>query len=204
MPSTPPPASLSKRVPASVTHRTLLVGAPGYFGMWNQREGTRARAAGCTVHPDRASAAAATERASASCWRSASEIAAGALPAADRRRPHAYLMAEARYAASHEGALHLDDVLTRRTRISIETFDREAVRGRARRGRSADGRGAGLGRNAPGPAGDRSTTRRASRPSARAQEQPDDLTADATRLGAAGRSNSGPTRASPRDVVRLK
>ena len=28
------------------------------------------------------------------------------------------------YAASHEGALHLDDVLTRRTRISIETFDR--------------------------------------------------------------------------------
>ncbi len=32
-----------------------------------------------------------------------------------------YLMAEIRYAASHEGALHLDDVLTRRTRISIET-----------------------------------------------------------------------------------
>ena len=28
------------------------------------------------------------------------------------------------YAASHEGARHLDDVLTRRTRISIETFDR--------------------------------------------------------------------------------
>ena len=25
---------------------------------------------------------------------------------------------------SHEGARHLDDVLTRRTRISIETFDR--------------------------------------------------------------------------------
>jgi glycerol-3-phosphate dehydrogenase len=28
------------------------------------------------------------------------------------------------YAASHEAALHLDDVLTRRTRVSIETFDR--------------------------------------------------------------------------------
>jgi hypothetical protein len=28
------------------------------------------------------------------------------------------------YAASHEGALHVEDVLTRRTRISIETFDR--------------------------------------------------------------------------------
>jgi glycerol-3-phosphate dehydrogenase len=35
-----------------------------------------------------------------------------------------YLQVEARYAASHEGALHLDDILTRRTRISIETWDR--------------------------------------------------------------------------------
>ena len=33
-------------------------------------------------------------------------------------------MAEVVYAVSHEGARHLDDVLTRRTRISIETFDR--------------------------------------------------------------------------------
>ena len=35
-----------------------------------------------------------------------------------------HLKVEAVYAASHEGALHLDDVLTRRTRVSIETFDR--------------------------------------------------------------------------------
>ncbi len=35
-----------------------------------------------------------------------------------------YLRVEIVYAASHEGARHLDDVLTRRTRISIETFDR--------------------------------------------------------------------------------
>ena len=35
-----------------------------------------------------------------------------------------YLAAEILYAVSHEGARHLDDVLTRRTRISIETFDR--------------------------------------------------------------------------------
>ncbi|MGW8882340.1 glycerol-3-phosphate dehydrogenase C-terminal domain-containing protein, partial [Streptomyces mirabilis] len=41
------------------------------------------------------------------------------LPSADD-----YLKAEIVYAASHEGARHLDDVLTRRTRISIETFDR--------------------------------------------------------------------------------
>jgi glycerol-3-phosphate dehydrogenase len=35
-----------------------------------------------------------------------------------------YLAVEVVYAVSHEGARHLDDVLTRRTRISIETFDR--------------------------------------------------------------------------------
>jgi glycerol-3-phosphate dehydrogenase len=35
-----------------------------------------------------------------------------------------YLRAEVVYAASHEGARHLDDILARRTRISIETFDR--------------------------------------------------------------------------------
>ncbi|MFL6159921.1 MAG: glycerol-3-phosphate dehydrogenase/oxidase [Marmoricola sp.] len=35
-----------------------------------------------------------------------------------------YLGAEVIYAVTHEGARHLDDVLTRRTRISIETFDR--------------------------------------------------------------------------------
>ena len=35
-----------------------------------------------------------------------------------------YLAAEVVYAVTHEGARHLDDVLTRRTRVSIETFDR--------------------------------------------------------------------------------
>ena len=35
-----------------------------------------------------------------------------------------YLAAEVVYAVSYEGARHLDDVLTRRTRISIETWDR--------------------------------------------------------------------------------
>jgi glycerol-3-phosphate dehydrogenase len=35
-----------------------------------------------------------------------------------------YLAAEIVYAVTHEGAQHLDDVLTRRTRISIEMFDR--------------------------------------------------------------------------------
>jgi glycerol-3-phosphate dehydrogenase len=44
------------------------------------------------------------------------------LPGADD-----YLCAEVVYAVDHEGARHLDDVLARRTRISIETFDRGTV-----------------------------------------------------------------------------
>jgi len=35
-----------------------------------------------------------------------------------------HLAAEVVYAVTHEGALHLDDVLTRRTRLSIESWDR--------------------------------------------------------------------------------
>jgi len=35
-----------------------------------------------------------------------------------------YLRVEAVYACTNEGARHLDDVLARRTRISIETWDR--------------------------------------------------------------------------------
>ena len=38
-----------------------------------------------------------------------------------------YLAAEIVYAVAYEGARHLDDVLARRTRISIETFDRGVV-----------------------------------------------------------------------------
>ena len=35
-----------------------------------------------------------------------------------------YLRVEVVYACTHEGARHIDDVLARRTRISIETWDR--------------------------------------------------------------------------------
>ncbi|MBC7724866.1 MAG: glycerol-3-phosphate dehydrogenase/oxidase [Burkholderiaceae bacterium] len=35
-----------------------------------------------------------------------------------------YLLVEALYAVTHEGALHLDDILARRTHIAIETVDR--------------------------------------------------------------------------------
>ncbi len=44
---------------------------------------------------------------------------ADSLPGAER-----YVAAEVTYAAIHEGALHIDDVLTRRTHISFEVLDR--------------------------------------------------------------------------------
>ena len=87
---------------------------------------------------------------------------------------------EAVYAASHEGALHLDDILARRTRISIETWDR---------GVEAAAHVAAL--VAPvlgwGPADvSREIEHYRLRVAAEreSQDQPDDLSADSARLGA--------------------
>jgi len=91
-----------------------------------------------------------------------------------------YLRAEIAFAALAEGALHLDDVLTRRTRISIETGDR---------GLEAAGRAAGIVGPALGWDAD-STAREIEHYRARveaeldSQSQPDDNTADAARMGA--------------------
>jgi len=91
-----------------------------------------------------------------------------------------YLAAEVAYAAAAEGALHLEDVLTRRTRISIET----AHRGTESAVDAASIMGDVLG-------WDPATRRREvdhylARVDAerQAQQMPDDLTADAARLGA--------------------
>lgn len=91
-----------------------------------------------------------------------------------------YLVAELAYATTHEGALHLDDVLTRRTRMSIETVHR----GVAAAPTTAAVMGEILG-------WDRATAEREVRHyEARvraeldSQRQPDDHTADAARMGA--------------------
>jgi glycerol-3-phosphate dehydrogenase len=91
-----------------------------------------------------------------------------------------YLAAEVAYAVSAEGALHLDDVLTRRTRISIET----AHRGEESAGETAEIMAAMLGWDAATRA--REVDHYLARVAAERQSQrmPDDLTADAARLGA--------------------
>ena len=108
-----------------------------------------------------------------------------------------YLCVEAAYGASHEGALHIDDVLTRRTRISIEVFDRGTMAAE----RVAQEMGEVLGWDA-----DRRRREvehyllrvQAERDS---QQQPDDQSADAARLGAPDLRSSGAE--TPANVVRL-
>ncbi|SCK57632.1 glycerol-3-phosphate dehydrogenase, partial [Streptomyces sp. WMMB 714] len=110
---------LDHRVADCVTEEVPLVGAEGYHALWN----ARARLASRTgLHVARVEHllnryGALTEELFALI---ADDPKLGEpLPSADD-----YLKAEIVYACSHEGARHIDDVLTRRTRISIETFDR--------------------------------------------------------------------------------
>ena len=90
-----------------------------------------------------------------------------------------YLKAEAYYAVTAEGALHLDDILTRRTRISIETQDR----GEAAAQEIAEILAPLLGWSEADTA--RSVQHYRARVAAErhSQDQPDDHTADAARLG---------------------
>ncbi|WP_243696987.1 glycerol-3-phosphate dehydrogenase/oxidase [Labedella endophytica] len=111
--------ALDGRIPPSTTQDIALLGAEGYQAAWNKR-GKIARAFG--VHKVRIEHllnryGVLTDEL-LDLIRHRPELAEP-LPGADD-----YLQAEVVYAASHEGALHLEDVLARRTRISIEAWDR--------------------------------------------------------------------------------
>ncbi|KKI16677.1 MULTISPECIES: glycerol-3-phosphate dehydrogenase/oxidase [unclassified Leucobacter] len=112
-------AAMEGRIPSSITDDVPLVGAEGYRAAWNRRARS-AKAAG--VHVDR------VEHLLQRYGSRTDDLLAlvaerpelgESLPGADD-----VIGAEIVYAASHEGALHLDDVLARRTRISIEAWDR--------------------------------------------------------------------------------
>ena len=111
--------ALDNRVPESCTDQVPLLGADGYRALWNQR---RALASAAGIHPARVEH---LLNRYGSCVHDLLAMLredpslAQPLPAADD-----YLRVEARYAVTHEGARHLDDVLARRTRISIESWDR--------------------------------------------------------------------------------
>ncbi len=170
---------VTSSVPDCCTEDIPLLGAEGFPALWNSREALSART-GLSV-----------AKVEHLLHRYGSLITSVlALAEADPSPDHSllaplesapgYLKVEAVYAASAEGALHLDDILARRTRISIETWDR---------GLAAADEVAAL--VAPVLGWDSSAIERevehyrgrvhAERES---QSQPDDLSADAARLGA--------------------
>jgi glycerol-3-phosphate dehydrogenase len=105
--------------PPSVTEHIPLLGADGYYAMVNQ-VGRLARQFGLPVWQ--------MQRLLNRYGSLAEELLGLAETDSELLEPlpgaEEYLRAEIVYAASHEGALHLDDVLARRTRISIETAHR--------------------------------------------------------------------------------
>ncbi|NSC23424.1 glycerol-3-phosphate dehydrogenase/oxidase [Streptomyces albus subsp. chlorinus] len=166
---------LDHRVADCVTEEVRLAGAEGYHALWNGRARLAQRAG---LHVAR------VEHLLGRYGSMTEEVLelverdpklGEPLPAADD-----YLKAEVVYACTHEGARHLDDVLTRRTRISIETFDRGTRSARE----CAELMAPVLGWDSDQV--DREVEHYEKRVEAEreSQLQPDDQTADAARLGA--------------------
>jgi glycerol-3-phosphate dehydrogenase len=110
---------LGPSVPESATDRLPLLGADGYQALWNGRARLAARHGLDVARVER------LLRRYGSCAEELLDmIAADPGLATPLEAAPAYLRAEIVYAASHEGALHLEDVLIRRTHISIERRDR--------------------------------------------------------------------------------
>ncbi len=110
---------LDEKVPPSCTDQVPLAGADGFQALWNARHQI-ARSSGLHV----ARVEHLLRRHGSLISELLDLIAADPSLARPLAGADDYLRVEAVYAATHEGARHLDDVLTRRTRISIETWDR--------------------------------------------------------------------------------
>ncbi|HWH30580.1 MAG TPA: glycerol-3-phosphate dehydrogenase/oxidase [Mycobacteriales bacterium] len=167
--------ALDQKVPESVTEHVPLLGAEGFTALWNQRRVLAERSGlhrariehllrryGTLVHEVLALLA-------------ADPTLAEPLPGADD-----YLRVEVVYAVAAEGARHLDDVLTRRTHVSIESWDR----GVAAAPVVASLMAPLLGWDAAHEAVEVEHYLARVAAELEAQEQPDDETADAARMGA--------------------
>jgi glycerol-3-phosphate dehydrogenase len=158
----------------SRTDELPLLGADGYPAAWRDRQDTARRhgvTTGVIEHL--------LERYGTLSMHLLAMIAAEPELATPLAGAPEYLAAEVAYAALAEGALHLDDVLTRRTRISIET----AHRGTESAEHAAVVMGKALGWDSA--VREREVEHYLARVTAERQSQtmPDDLTADAARLG---------------------
>jgi len=162
-------------VPASCTEDVPLIGAEGYAAVWNRRRSLAQRSGLSEAH---------VEHLLSRHGAAIDEILALIADRPELGEPvthgEEYLRAEIHYACSHEGALHLDDVLTRRTRLSIETFHRGGACAREVAALMGEVLGwSDVDRQ-------REVAHYEARVSAEreSQEQVDDQTADAARLGA--------------------
>jgi glycerol-3-phosphate dehydrogenase len=166
---------LEEDISESVTERIGLLGADGYVARWNGRHRIAERSG---VHVSRIEHL--LKRYGSLVDDLLSLIAEDPSLGDPLEGSDDYLRVEVLYAATHEGAAHLEDVLTRRTRTSIETWDRGL--------RAAEP----AARLMAGPLGwsEEQITREIEHYRARvaaereSQEQDDDLGADAARLGA--------------------
>jgi glycerol-3-phosphate dehydrogenase len=167
--------SLDRRIPASVTKNVPLLGAEGYAAQWNARHRLAERSGVHLVH---------VEHLLQRYGTLVEELLALVEADPDLGKPLAgtedYLRVEVVYAVTHEGARHLDDVLTRRTRISIETFHRGTDSARE----TADLMGAALGWSESQREVEVEHYLQRVAAERESQEMPDDQTADAARLGA--------------------
>ena len=166
---------LDQRVAPSCTEKVPLAGAEGYQALWNGRA-ELARSSGLHV----ARVEHLLNRYGSLVGELLQLIAEDPTLAEPLGGADDYLRAEVVHAARSEGARHLDDVLARRTRISIETFDRGTVCMREAAELMAGELVWDKGRI------DREVEHYRKRVEAEreSQQQPDDLTADAARLGA--------------------
>ncbi|MEE4541789.1 glycerol-3-phosphate dehydrogenase/oxidase [Streptomyces sp. V4-01] len=166
---------LDRKVAECCTEDVPLMGAEGYHALWNARARTAARTG---VHVAR------VEHLLNRYGSLAEDVLDLVAQDPELGRPLTgaddYLRAEVVYAAAAEGARHLEDVLTRRTRISIETFDRGTRCAREAAELMAPVLGWDQGQV------DREVEHYEKRVEAEreSQLQPDDQTADAARLGA--------------------
>jgi glycerol-3-phosphate dehydrogenase len=110
---------LDGKVPGSCTDQVALVGGDGFQALWNARYRL---SESCGLHVAR------IEHLLRRYGTLTEDLLHLIKERPDLGRPidgaDDYLRAEIIYAASHEGARHVNDVLARRTRISIETWDR--------------------------------------------------------------------------------
>ncbi|MFF8813257.1 glycerol-3-phosphate dehydrogenase/oxidase [Streptomyces pactum] len=166
---------LDRRVADCCTENVPLAGAEGYQALWNARARLAQRSG---LHVARVEHL--LGRYGSLTEEVLELIAADPSLGEPLTGADDYLRAEVVYGTSHEGARHLDDILTRRTRISIETFDRGTRC--AREAAELMAPVLGWGREQI----DKEVEHYEKRVEAEreSQRQPDDLTADAARLGA--------------------